>query len=376
MNKKILVAPTDFKESISAIRVAEIISKKLSSLLHGKNYEIVNLPVSDGGDGFLNSISLLKKTEKLTISIPRHYDFDSYFDVAFLYDKNEKSLYVESANVLGLKLTPENKRNPLFNSSYGLGILLKKLGEMNRNGEIRIEKVIIGIGGTSTQDLGLGIASAFGLRLQKCSHPLPVLPKFYRKAEKILFDKTKFELSYKILTVADVRNPLLGERGSNRIFAKQKGASQSDIKILEEGFQNIIRLLRIKNTENLSGAGGGLAFGLQYFFNAGIIPAEEFIIENFLKHHANSNAVITGEGKIDKQTFGGKAPGIIYEFFNKRKIPVFFIVGENELIENSNFIVEEIYAYYKDKIDSIKNPEKGIELATEKIANKILEKIG
>ncbi len=370
-NNKILIAPTDFKGSISAVEVAEIIATELKEKFADDRFEITERPVSDGGDGFLQTLSKLHDLEILSAEIPLPYDLGKTFGAKFGYDKKTKTAYVESAEIIGLKITPPEYRNPLFLSSYGLGKLLKFFDEQNRAGSLLIEKVIIGLGGSATQDAGLGIAAAFGLRLLKCSKALPITPKFYPSADKIKFNTADFALSFKILTVADVENPLLGTDGANKVFAEQKGATKNDIPVFEKGFKNVLRLLRANGTAKFSGAAGGTAFALKYFFDAEIISAKDFIAETYLKNLPEICCAITGEGKLDEQTFYGKAPAVIYERYPKAKI--FFIVGKNTLNKEQNFTIIETSKFYENENLSIKEPRAGIEKAAEVVSKLITE---
>jgi glycerate kinase len=150
---KILVAPTEFKESLNAGKVANTIAKVLTETLPREKFEIIQLPVSDGGDGFLESIQNLFPVDFIEVQTPSPYSIEKEVSVKLAYAKAEKKVYVESAKVLGLKIVPKQFRNPLFENSYGLGIILKLLDEKNRTGELEIEEVVIGLGGSATQDL-------------------------------------------------------------------------------------------------------------------------------------------------------------------------------------------------------------------------------
>ncbi len=367
------MAPAEFKESVPATEVAELIAARLHEKLPESRFEIESAPISDGGDGFLDTAANLRNLELTEFRAPTAYDSQQTFAVQTGYDSSEKKIYLESARVIGLKTVPAEKRNPLFLNSYGLGVLLKTLDEKNRAGEIEIKSAVIGVGGTATQDLGLGIAAAFGLRIYKCARELPVLPKFYRHADKIKFLRPDFRLSYDLQVVADVDNPLLGKQGANYVFAKQKGANPRDIAVLEKGFVNVLQLLSADKPEKYSGAGGGLTFALEYFFDAEIISAKNFIENFYLKNRQDVSFLITGEGKFDSQTFFGKAPFVVYEFFSKRNVPVVFIVGENR-VENETYEVIETSRFYDDKLSSTKNPRPGILNAADIAIKKILEK--
>jgi glycerate kinase len=372
MRKTILIAPTEFKGSLSAGEVAEVIGETLQAKA-GDKFEIIERPISDGGDGFVSTLEKALEVETFNIEVSAPYGNDIFFDVPIAYDRKTNTAFVESAEVLGLKKVPRENRNPLFLSSRGLGEILHALNEINERKEREINRVIIGLGGTATHDAGLGVASVFGSRLSRCSRALPVLPRFFMNADKITFDKKDFDLNFELEVVADVENPLTGQNGSVEIYAAQKGANESDKKILEKGFVNILKRLRISGDGKYYGAGGGLAFGLHYFFNAKIIPAKKFIENYFLKEIEHVSHVVTGEGKLDEQTLYGKAPKVVYDYFSARKVSVFFIVGKSELESAENFTIIETVKFYDNEKQSVENPKHGLRKAAELLGELILE---
>ena len=373
MNKPvILVAPNEFKESATSVEVAKIIYDKIRTDFP-EDFEIFAQPVSDGGDGFLETLKFKGEIEVFYLPVSSPTEERDKLNVPIGYSRKNKTAYLESSSVIGLKVVPRQKRNPLALNSSALGVILKMLNEMNLRKEIDVSRLVIGLGGTATQDLGLGLASVFGLRILRCGRALPVQPKFYSRVNKIDYLNENFSLSYEIDAVVDVENPLLGENGANQTFAKQKGASDAEITELEKGFRNILRLLHIENPQKESGAAGGLAFALKIFFGARLISSRDFILNEYLSDLPQPDFVITGEGKLDEQTLNGKAPQIVYEYFAAKNIPVFFILGKNEL-ENTNYEVREILKYYETEAEAIENPRIGIEKAVEEIIKNIWRK--
>src|SRR5690606_15135730 len=218
--------------------------------------------------------------------------------------------------ILGLKIVPINKRNPILLDSKGLGVLLKTIMTQ----ESSLNNIVIGIGGTATNDLGLGAASIFGLKLlDDDGKYLPIIPRNYELVKDLIWEQPRIVSKIEIIT--DVENPLLGENGAARSFARQKGASEKDIEIMESGFENIIKIL--------NGAGGGLAAGMQIFFNAIIKPASDFIFEDLGINNLsyNPDIIITGEGAFDSQTLMKKASGILIEKFRNSGARIFIICG-------------------------------------------------
>ncbi|MGE5861945.1 MAG: glycerate kinase, partial [Ignavibacteria bacterium] len=277
--KKILIAPNSFKGCADSVAISNYFKRNLNDL---KNFEIIVKPVSDGGDGFLNVCKANLDLKDIDYLIATPFD-ESAFRCSIGYDEKNKTIYIESARVLGLNLIPAGKKNPALLSSKGLGDLLKNISADIESKKIKADKVIIGIGGTGTNDLGLGAASRFGLiLLDSSNNECDVIPANYSTVKNLEWNK--INLPFEISCIIDVENPLAGDNGASKTFAKQKGASDNDIEIMEEGFINLVNIFSekglIKKDNFLPGAGGGLAAGLSIFFNARIITAEDFIMNN------------------------------------------------------------------------------------------------
>ncbi len=340
--KKILLAPNSFKECADSTEVANLFEKQLQN---NNELEILKYPISDGGDGFLNTLQYNFELKVIKFTITTAYD-DSKFECEVLYDEQNKTVYIESAKVLGLKLIPLEKRHPLHLNSKGLGELLEQINESINKNEIDANKVIIGIGGTGTNDLGLGVCSVFGMKLIDIySKEVEIIPINFQRISKILWNKPNF--SFKIIAIVDVNNPLLGEQGASRQFAGQKGASDSEINLLELGFNKIINLLSNKeidiSVDKLSGAGGGLAAGLSVFFGAECISSSEYIernneLKNLLEQ---ADYVVTGEGVFDKTSLLGKGASSIITLSDSYKKQVFLCCGkiEEEFIKKFDNVI-------------------------------------
>ena len=275
--KKLLLAPNSFKQCADSVKIAEMFKKYLEK---GENIESISKPISDGGDGFYEICRKYFDTKRLTYEIPTPYD-NSTISCNVALDEKNKTAYIESADVLGLKIIPLEHHKPMFLSSKGFGELLIRLNEDIKNGRLNIEKVIIGIGGTATNDLGLGMCSQFNLELIDIFNKnMEILPESYYRIKKIIWSDPG--LNFQINIVLDVLNPLLGKMGATRTFGLQKGLVGGEIEVLELGFTKVIHTLEkqgvVKNEKSLFGAGGGLAAGLQIFFSAGTQSAENFIL--------------------------------------------------------------------------------------------------
>ena len=373
--KKILLAPNSFKECADSVKVVDLLAKYLSKC----NVDLLKYPISDGGDGFLNSLIFNFDLKELTYSISTPYD-DSKFNCPVLYDELNKKIFVESAKVLGLQIIPEEKRHPLYLSSKGLGELLKQINGSINTGKLDVNNLIIGIGGTGINDLGIGICKVFGLKLtDKYGKNLDILPVNYSKVEDIIWSKPK--LNFKIECIVDVFNPLLGEKGATKLFAKQKGATEEEVELLEAGFTNICNILNNNKLYDLMnsnyGAGGGLAAGLSIFFNAKIKSAFDSLINNkkLIKKMEQADIIVTGEGKFDKTSLIGKGASAVLNLTKKMNKKIILCCGqveeniEKELSENIQVIKMNKYS---DSSNYRSNFEKEVENASNKIIQALI----
>ncbi|MGE5811924.1 MAG: glycerate kinase [Ignavibacteria bacterium] len=370
--KKILIAPNSFKGCADSVTISNYFKKNLTDL---KDYEIIIKPVSDGGDGFLNVCRANLDLKDIDYFITTPFD-ESVFRCSIGYDEKNKTIYIESAKVLGLNLIPAEKKNPALLRSKGLGDLMKNISADIETKKIKADIVIIGIGGTGTNDLGLGAASRFGLKLLDSSDKeCDVIPDNYSTVKNLEWNKTN--LPFKIFCVIDVENPLAGDNGASMAFAKQKGASDGDIEIMEKGFINMINIFSekglIKKDNFLPGAGGGLAAGLSIFFNAKIVTAEDFIMKNLRieKLKNKIDCLITGEGSFDSQSIMKKGTWILIQNFQNSVEKIFLCCG---IIEqglksklNPSIISVELSKFFNSEEESLLNIEKGIKSACNQI---------
>ncbi|MGE5497817.1 MAG: glycerate kinase, partial [Syntrophothermus sp.] len=230
-------------------------------------------------------------------------------------------------------------------------------------------KIILGIGGTGTSDLGLGLCVPFGLRLlDKNGIELEAIPQNYPKVKKIILPG---RLKLKIEVVLDVKVPLFGRNGTSRVFSPQKGASPEDVNLLEKGVKNILRVLKKEHgldfENTLIGAGGGLTLGLMLISVTKVITSREFLVKKLglRQKIRRADLVVSGEGKLDYQSYLEKATGIVIEETLRLKKRIIIIAGSHELPAKYKKDIEVISLmdFYKSRSDSIKNYKTGIEKA-------------
>lgn len=377
---RILIAPNSFKECADAVEITALFEENIKKILKEQNtgdFEIIGKPVSDGGDGFLEVFKSNFTSEEIIIELP-DLTGRSVIKCPVLYSKELETVFVETAKIIGLNTVPADKRNPLKYNTGSIGILMKKIAGDEFAKSKRIREIVFGIGGTATNDLGIGVASEFGLQLFEAKNKeLSPLPGKFIKAEKILFDHPAYP--FKLKVIADVNNPLTGISGAATIYAPQKGADKDDIELLETGTKNILRLLKPDEIKisKLSGAGGGLAAGFELFFGAEIISSKDFIL-NYLgvNRKLKPEFVITGEGSFDSQSFFSKAASVIIdEFRTSSKILICAgkISDDCVNLNDKNIELFELNRLFNSKEESIKNIRSGIEKASGYFVNKILK---
>ncbi|MFA4924850.1 MAG: glycerate kinase [Ignavibacteriaceae bacterium] len=369
---KLLIAPNSFKECADAIEIADGIKKHFTE----PEFQVKSIPISDGGDGFLEICQSNFLLETVTREIQSFYD-ESLFQIPIGISINHKKIYLESAEIIGMKKIPLEKRNPLILNSKNLGMLLLELEKEFSS----CKKIIFGLGGTATNDLGLGLCIPFGLKLfNKKGVELPVQPKYFADVASIILPEKKFSLSLEVIT--DVKIPLYGSVGTSKTFAEQKGATKKEIEILEKGVKNIISILRkehrIDFSSKLIGAGGGLLLGLSLVADPQVIYAEEFLLKDLQLEQEIEKAdfIITGEGSFDEQSMMKKGTGILIRLAKKHNKKIFLVCGRFHPVDIFQNIPQtkafSLGKYFKSKQTSIKNYKIGIEKACGEIKSYIL----
>ncbi len=323
---KILIAPNAFKGSLSAYEVCCAVEEGIRKVL--ADAEIVKLPMADGGDGTLDALvaadggEVFDKTATGPLGEPVRARY------AILGDG--KTAVIEMASVSGLALLPVDKRDPMTATTYGTGELIKEALDKN------CARLIIGIGGSATNDGGAGMAQALGARLlDENGKDIQRGGGALAKLRSIDTGGIDGRLSgVDIVIASDVTNPLCGPEGASYVYGPQKGATEEMVKRLDENLSNYSEVIKRdlgKDVKDMpgSGAAGGLGAGLLAFTNARLVPGAKVVMETagFGEKVEGSDIVITGEGRLDRQTAYGKAPGEIARYCRSRNIPVIGICG-------------------------------------------------
>ena len=328
---KIVIAPDSFKESLTAMEVANEIERGFRTVL--PNAEYIKVPVADGGEGTVQSMvdATQGSIVNLHVTGPLGNKVNAFYGIlGAAYQGGKKTAVIEMAAASGLHLAAECDRNPLITTSYGTGELI--VDALNRG----IEHIIIGLGGSATNDGGAGMAQAIGAHLLDTEGrtiavggaALAQLANIDLSDLHPLIKECSFEVA------CDVNNPLCGAKGASAIFGPQKGATPAMVAQLDAAlshYADVITQTGIDDNRNYPGVGaaGGMGLGVMAFLNAQLKPGIDIVMHtvNLADAVKGADLVITGEGRLDSQTLHGKTPMGVAGVAKAQNIKVIAIAG-------------------------------------------------
>jgi glycerate kinase len=322
----ILVAPDSFKDSLSASEASRIISEAISALIPSAS--IRQIPISDGGEGLLEA--LLTPLQGTLVSVSVKDPLNRTIEASYGLLDQGKTAIIEMATASGLELLSIEERNPLITSTYGTGELIKDALDKG------CTKIIIGLGGSATNDGGMGMIKALGgLFLDQKQQDIEEGGGALNTLYSIDLSGLDKRLQHiEIICACDVSNPLTGPSGASYVYAKQKGASEAMLAVLDSNLSNyatIIKATLNKDLEHIPGTGaaGGTAMSLLAFLDATLGPGITLITKllQLEKHMKEAQLVVTGEGRIDAQTLHGKTIMGIASLAKKHSVPVLVFTG-------------------------------------------------
>lgn len=322
MNKAVLI-PDSFKGTLSSIEICTIISDKIYK--HFPHCHVVSIPVADGGEGSVDCFLSALGGEKIveTVSSPYFEDMESFYGLI------DNTAVIEMAACAGLPLV-EDRKNPSLTTTYGVGQLIMSAAKKG------CKKIIVGLGGSSTNDGGCGAAAAVGVKFydKKGNEFIPI--------GKTLIDIDRIDLSHKakeldnieIITMCDIDNPMYGPTGAAYIFGPQKGADEKMILELDKGLKNLCDVIERETGKDLkdypgSGAAGAMGAGMIAFFNSVLQMGIETVLDTvkFDEIIEDADMIFTGEGRIDSQSLRGKVVIGVGKRAKNKNIPVTVIAG-------------------------------------------------
>jgi glycerate kinase len=335
---RILIAPDKFKGTLNAREVGDNIAEGLREVLPDAKIDIV--PMADGGEGTAEVISDALGASWLKCKA--HDPLGREIEARYGWIAKQALAVMEMSEAAGMRRLQPSELNPAIASTFGVGEMI--LDAASRGAE----QIIIGLGGSATNDGGFGMARALGFRffagVKELSGPVQELEKLTHVVAPSLAasrlplpegeDGGEGNAVTKIIAVADVRNPLLGENGATRIFGPQKGVTPDTIEKFECALTRIADVVAEQfgfdhRNEPGAGAAGGLGFGLMSFCGAKIRPGFEVVAESVRLETKMKDVdlVITGEGSLDRQTLEGKTPAGVAQLARKLGKRVFAMVG-------------------------------------------------
>jgi len=359
---RILIAPDKFKGALNAREIAENIAAGLLDIFPDAQIELVLM--ADGGEGTVEAICDARGCSWLECKA--HDPLGREIEARYGWIDRERLAVMEMSEAAGMRRLSESERDPIRATTFGVGEMIL---DASKRGA---KEIVIGLGGSATNDGGFGMARALGFRFdfqQEHEHE-DIRVTDLLKLKRI--EKPRhFELP-KIIAAVDVKNPLLGENGATRVFGPQKGASKGDLDKLDRALRKLADIVAREfgfDYRNQAGAGaaGGLGLGLVSFCGATIRPGFEVVAEavGLESKMKEADLVITGEGSLDRQTLEGKTPAGVARLARKLRKPVFAVVGRASDDREVRELFDGIYQNARPGMSQQENMKRAAELLRE-----------
>jgi len=324
---KILIIPDKFKGSLSATEVCDAVERGLRKA--EPNLEIVSMPMADGGEGSLKVVEDYTSADvrKVLVMDP----LGRSIEAGYLMDGQKA--YIELSTASGLQLLDKGERNPLYTSTYGTGEMI--LDALSYGAT----EIYLLVGGSATNDMGIGMAQALGYSFLDRDRdevpPVGLSLAFIMEIErKLKYDPNQVSF----YAICDVDNPLYGKKGAAQVYAPQKGADKYAVEILDKGMRKLSKRCAKYLNKQISknpgaGAAGGVGGGVLAFLDGQIMSGTDFMLDlvDINLHLSDADIVITGEGKIDKQTLHGKTVAGVARRAKAFNVPLWVVAGASSL---------------------------------------------
>lgn len=323
--KKVVLIPDSFKGTLSSARICEIIGGKVEQ--HFPGCEVVSIPVADGGEGSVDCFLTALGGEKVSVTVKNPYfeDMKAFYG---LIDNGETAV-IEMAACAGLPLV-EDRKNPRKTTTYGVGQLI--LAAAARG----VKKIVVGLGGSSTNDGGCGAAAAVGVRFLNAQGEefVPTGGTTHQIAKIDMAGRDKALEGIQIVTMCDIDNPMYGPTGAAHIFGPQKGADPEMVLFLDEGIKHLGDVITSDLGQDIAampgtGAAGAMGAGMVAFFGSRLQMGIETVLDTvrFSEVISDADMIFTGEGKLDHQSLRGKVVIGVAKRAKVQNVPVTVIVG-------------------------------------------------
>lgn len=350
---KVIIAIDSFKGSLTSIEAGEATREGILQV--HPDWQTDLIPIADGGEGMLSV--MLNSVQGTVQTVWAHNPCMKLTPAEYGISSDGTTAFIEMAAISGLPLITEEQRNPMKTTSYGTGELIRDALEKG------CTRFIVGIGGSATNDAGTGMLQALGFQfLDKAGNTLGQGGEILGNVVHICTQKVHPLLKNAHFIVAcDVNNPFHGSEGAAHTYARQKGADDTMIAALDEGMRSFAQVIHQETGKDIStlpgsGAAGGMGGGMMAFLHAELKPGADLLLDlsRFEERIADADLIITGEGRIDRQSLMGKIPGKILQKGKERNIPVIALVG---CIEDEDQLKEGGFT----KIYTIKPKEMSLE---------------
>ena len=328
-SKVILIAPDKFKGSLSARQVCQAITEGLLEI--NPALQVISVPLADGGEGMCELLTEFSGGSMIKVNVldPLNREIESEYGIS----GDGSTAFIEMAKASGLQLLKPEDQNPMITSTFGTGQLI--VHALDR----KVDKIVLGVGGSATNDAGMGMAEALGFQfLSSTKEKLEPIGQNMIQVDVMREYRVHPRLrDCEFTVIYDVQNPLYGKQGAASVFAGQKGASPADIELLDRGLIHFAEIVVKQFNMDInfpgSGAGGGMVAMAKLIFNASLTPGIDFILHfTNLEHQIQrASLIITGEGKIDEQTMSGKVVKGVAALSAKYEKPCIAFAGKCDL---------------------------------------------
>lgn len=342
--KKIVLIPDSFKGTLSSTQICGIMENKIKE--HYPSCEVVSIPVADGGEGSVDCFLRAMGGKKVfaTVKNPYFEDIEVFYGIV----EEGQTAVIEMASCAGLPLVEERK-NPSKTTTYGVGQLMLDAASKG------VKRIIVGLGGSATNDGGCGAAAAVGVKFinTKGERFIPRGETLHQIAHIDRSEGNKILENIEIVTMCDIDNPMYGPEGASYVFAPQKGADLEMVLFLEAGIRHLANVIHADLGQDIAfipgtGAAGAMGAGMIAFFHAALKMGIETVLDTvrFDDIISNTDMIFTGEGRIDCQSLRGKVVLGIAKRAKDKGVPVIAVVGgaEKDIDEVYNRGVTSVFS--------------------------------